>query len=78
MEYYPSDLQKLFRSPLYLTKEHIKLISFNILKGIQYLHKVGILHRDLKPANILINEDCDIKICDFGLARANATLWDGL
>ena len=72
MEYYPSDLRKLFHSPIYLTKEHIKLLAYNILKGIQYLHIVGILHRDLKPANILVNEDCDIKICDFGLARSLA------
>eukprot|EP00828_Plagiopyla_frontata_P002654 TRINITY_DN10506_c0_g1_i2.p3 TRINITY_DN10506_c0_g1~~TRINITY_DN10506_c0_g1_i2.p3 ORF type:complete len:136 (-),score=18.58 TRINITY_DN10506_c0_g1_i2:908-1315(-) len=72
MEFYPSDLQKLFKSSFYLTKGHIKLIAFNILKGIEYLHKVGILHRDLKPANILVNEDCEIKICDFGLARSLA------
>ena len=32
------------------------------------------LHRDIKPSNILINEDCHIKICDFGLARSVAGL----
>ena len=37
---------------------------------MKYLHTANILHRDLKPANILINDDCSIKICDFGLARS--------
>ena len=36
---------------------------------MKFLHNAGVLHRDIKPANILINEDCDIKLCDFGLAR---------
>ena len=35
---------------------------------MKFMHNAGVLHRDIKPANILINEDCDIKLCDFGLA----------
>ena len=34
-----------------------------------YLHQQNIVHRDLKPANVLINADCNIKFCDFGLSR---------
>jgi mitogen-activated protein kinase 1/3 len=34
------------------------------------LHECNVIHRDLKPANILINEDCSVKLCDYGLARS--------
>jgi mitogen-activated protein kinase 1/3/mitogen-activated protein kinase 6 len=33
------------------------------------MHSAGVLHRDLKPRNLLVNSNCDLKICDFGLAR---------
>ncbi len=36
------------------------------------MHSANVLHRDLKPANVLVNEDCSVKICDFGLARSIA------
>lgn len=36
------------------------------------MHSAKIIHRDIKPANILINEDCSVKICDFGLSRSLA------
>lgn len=37
---------------------------------MKYLHESNVLHRDLKPANVLINEDCTVKLCDYGLARS--------
>merc|ERR1712056_3526 len=39
------------------------------LRGLLYLHTANVVHRDLKPSNILVNKNCDLKICDFGLAR---------
>ena len=41
-----------------------------MLCAIKYLHESKVIHRDLKPANVLINEDCSVKLCDYGLARS--------
>ena len=48
----------------------MKSIVYDILCGLKYLHKAKIIHRDLKPGNVLVNNDCTIQICDFGLARS--------
>ena len=45
------------------------ITTYNILCSLAFLHEANVMHRDIKPANILINPDCEIKICDFGLAR---------
>ncbi|KAJ5917716.1 hypothetical protein N7466_011270 [Penicillium verhagenii] len=49
--------------------QFIQYFLYQILRGLKYVHSAGVVHRDLKPSNILINENCDLKICDFGLAR---------
>ena len=52
-----------------MDEEHVKIIIYNLLCSLNFIHSAQIMHRDLKSANVLINSDCNVKICDFGLAR---------
>jgi len=70
MEICDSDMKKLCRTDVQLSPLHINTLLYNLLVGLKYLHSAGIYHRDLKPANCLVNQDCSVKICDFGLSRA--------
>ena len=72
LELAESDLKKVIKSAIHLQLKHIQLVVYNLLCAVKYLHTANVLHRDLKPANILVNEDCSVKICDFGLARSIA------
>lgn len=63
-----TDLHRLLTSRP-LEKQFIQYFLYQILRGLKYVHSAGVVHRDLKPSNILVNENCDLKICDFGLAR---------
>ena len=72
LEYAQSDLKKLLKSNIFLSELHIKTIIYNLLCGLKYMHSAKVIHRDIKPDNILINEDCTVKICDFGLSRSIA------
>eukprot|EP00080_Pristionchus_pacificus_P003224 PDM63244.1 mpk-1 [Pristionchus pacificus] len=63
-----TDLYKLLKTQK-LSNDHICYFLYQILRGLKYIHSANVLHRDLKPSNLLLNTTCDLKICDFGLAR---------
>ena len=48
----------------------VKSLLYQLVRGIAYCHQYRVLHRDLKPQNLLINHDGELKLADFGLARA--------
>ena len=64
-----TDLHRVIYSRQDLTDDHIQYFMYQLLRGMLYVHSANIIHRDLKPSNILLNKNCDLKVCDFGLAR---------
>ena len=66
-----TDLHAVIRAGI-LADIHKKYVTWQLLKALKYLHSAGLLHRDIKPSNILLNSDCHIKLCDFGLCRSVA------
>ncbi|OQR93763.1 mitogen-activated protein kinase [Achlya hypogyna] len=63
------DLHRIIYSKEVLSDDHIRYFVYQMLAGLEHMHACGVLHRDLKPSNLLINSDCQLKICDMGLAR---------
>uniref|UniRef100_A0A3B4AS62 mitogen-activated protein kinase n=1 Tax=Periophthalmus magnuspinnatus TaxID=409849 RepID=A0A3B4AS62_9GOBI len=68
MPFMGTDLGKVMKLQR-LSEEKIQYLVYQMLKGLKYIHSAGIIHRDLKPGNLAINQDCELKIIDFGLAR---------
>ncbi|XP_028815143.1 mitogen-activated protein kinase 12 [Denticeps clupeoides] len=68
MPFMGTDLGKLMKIER-LSEERVQFLVYQMLRGLEYIHAAGIIHRDLKPGNLAINQDCELKILDFGLAR---------
>ncbi|KAJ3997361.1 putative MAP kinase [Lentinula boryana] len=64
-----TDLHKVIRTQQ-LSDDHAQYFIYQTLRALKTIHSADLVHRDLKPANLLVNANCDLKVCDFGLARS--------
>ncbi|KFO18362.1 Frizzled-7 [Fukomys damarensis] len=72
-EYMHTDLaQYMSQHPGGLHPHNVRLFMFQLLRGLAYIHHQHVLHRDLKPQNLLISHLGELKLADFGLARAKS------
>ncbi|CCE62441.1 hypothetical protein TPHA_0C02880 [Tetrapisispora phaffii CBS 4417] len=63
-----TDLHRVI-STQQLSDDHLQYFIYQTLRAVKILHSCNVIHRDLKPSNLLINSNCDLKVCDLGLAR---------
>jgi len=73
-EYLERDLKQYMdeMAGVKLAMNNVRIFLFQLLRGLTYCHRRRILHRDLKPQNLLINNQGELKLADFGLARAKS------
>ncbi len=64
-----SDLRNVIDANDDLEADHHRVFLYQMLRGLAFMHGAGVLHRDLKPNNVLVNSNCEVKLCDLGLAR---------
>lgn len=74
MECLPETLQieinRYVTNKLEMPLKHIRLYTYQIARGMLYLHGLGVCHRDIKPSNVLVDPETGVlKICDFGSAK---------
>lgn len=71
-----TDLHRIIYSKQSLSIDHVQYFLYQVLRALKYMHSANVLHRDLKPSNLLVNSNCDLKVCDFGLARGITSAHD--
>ena len=69
MEYCEKDLFDYIVEKERLSEKEASIFFYQLINGVEYIHKIGIAHRDLKPENILLTKEKILKIIDFGLSH---------
>ncbi|XP_025030985.1 mitogen-activated protein kinase 15-like, partial [Python bivittatus] len=65
-----TDLHAVIKKGNLLKDIHKCYILYQLLKATKFIHSGNVIHRDQKPSNVLLDRDCFVKLCDFGLARS--------
>ena len=71
-------LEQLIKRERYLSNEAAALIFYEVCKALQHAHEKGVIHRDMKPGNILISNQGEVKLVDFGIATSMEDSEEGL
>ncbi|XP_074640868.1 extracellular signal-regulated kinase 2-like isoform X2 [Tubulanus polymorphus] len=69
-EFMDTDLHNVIKRGSILKDVHKRYVMYQLFKAVKYMHSGNVIHRDMKPSNVLLDSECFVKICDFGLARS--------
>ncbi|XP_069931723.1 mitogen-activated protein kinase 15 isoform X2 [Oryctolagus cuniculus] len=72
-----TDLHAVIEKGTLLKDIHKRYIFYQLLRATQFLHSGHVVHRDQKPSNVLLDANCLVKLCDFGLARSLSSVPEG-
>ncbi|XP_023579702.1 mitogen-activated protein kinase 15 isoform X2 [Octodon degus] len=77
LESMDTDLNAVIQKGNLLEDIHKRYIFYQLLQATKFLHSGNVIHRDQKPSNVLLDANCSVKLCDFGLARSLSSLPEG-
>uniref|UniRef100_A0A7S4SRZ8 Protein kinase domain-containing protein n=1 Tax=Alexandrium monilatum TaxID=311494 RepID=A0A7S4SRZ8_9DINO len=66
-----TDLASVLRSKHTLSDEQNQFLLYQTLRGMKYVHSAGVVHGYLEPGSLLVNAACELRVCDFGLAKVS-------
>uniref|UniRef100_H0VNG0 Mitogen-activated protein kinase 15 n=1 Tax=Cavia porcellus TaxID=10141 RepID=H0VNG0_CAVPO len=72
-----TDLNTIIQKENLLEDIHKRYIFYQLLRATKFIHSGNVIHRDQKPSNVLLDANCLVKLCDFGLARSISNFPEG-